>query len=51
MAAIRVAKVPKITSGIAAPEKKFPKRQPTAKPGTAAKLKKGRMQRASAIRN
>lgn len=51
MAPIKVASVPKRISGIAAPEKKFPSKHPSVSPGTADRLKNGRMHRASAIRN
>ena len=47
-AAIRVAKLPKIISGMIAPPNIFPIRQPINNPGIAAGVKNGRMVRDSA---
>ena len=49
-APIRVARLPKITSGINAPPMRFPRMHPINRPGIAAGVKTGRIVRASAMR-
>ena len=50
-APISVARLPNTTSRGMAPQSRLESRHPTNSPGTAAGVKKGRMQRASAILN
>ena len=50
-APIKVARLPKITSHTAQPEKMFPSRQPTKRPGIAAGVKAGRTVNASEKRS